>query len=305
MTRLVAIFITHTPERIARAVMSMAAQNQPPDEIVVSCDADIPAIRSEVRGAAARIGQPVLLVSRPHTGQARPAQARNNAVRAVERHRGLHDDDRIVFFDGDCLAPPDTLRVHRDALAHAHLSLGWRIALTEAQSSTLSDDQILRGSIATLPDAGQLEELRRAARSHRCRAVLRMLSLAKPHKPQVLGCNFGIRAWVYRAVNGMDETYTGWGMEDDDLGRRIYALGGLVALRLRACPVLHQFHPTRSRGPWIENEQARRIALPCPTVCRRGLRNPVPQPTPQTISLEPSNAATANDHQNQPAARVG
>lgn len=293
MPRLVAIFITHTHERIARSVMSMAAQTLPPDLIVVSCDADTPPIRAEVRRAVERIGRPVLLVVRPHTGKARPAQARNNAVRAIERQAGLRDDDRLLFFDGDCLAPPETLRVHADALARCHLSLGWRIELTETQTASLSDDRIVAGSITDLPIPAQRQELEKAARSHRRRAVLRMLSLTKPHKPQVLGCNFGVRAWVFRAVNGMDETYTGWGMEDDDLGRRIYALGGLVALRLRQTPVLHQHHPTRSPGPWIQNEQAPRVDMPCPTVCRRGLCHPVPQPEPDAILLEPAGAASA------------
>jgi GT2 family glycosyltransferase len=302
MPRLAAIFITHTHERIARSVMSMAAQTTPPDRIVVSCDADTPAIRAEVRRTAERIGRPVLLVVRPHTGEARPAQARNNAVRALAAESGLGDDDRLVFFDGDCLAPPRTLRTHLDALDRAHLSLGWRIELTELQTAGLTDEGILGGTIESLPTAVQREELRRAAKSHRRRAVLRLLSLTKPHKPQVLGCNFGVRAWVYRAVNGMDETFTGWGMEDDDLGRRVYALGGLAALRVRSCPVLHQHHPTRSPGPWIENRQARRIDRPFPTVCTHGLRYPVHQPEPTAILLDP-NGETGTD--SRASARVG
>jgi hypothetical protein len=295
MPRLIVIFITHTHERIARSVMSMASQSQPPDEIVVSCDGDTPMIRSEVGRAASLIGRPVSIVARPHTGEARPAQTRNNAVRSIDQRLGPKEDDSLVFLDGDCMSPPGVLRTHTDALASRHISLGWRIELTEAQTASLTDEQILEGSIAGLPVESQLAELNKAARSHRRRAILRKFSLTKPHKPQVLGANFGIRAGVYRAVNGMDETYTGWGMEDDDLGRRVYALGGLAALRLRQCPVLHQHHPTRSLGAWVENEQAHRIGMPCPTVCQHGLHNPTTQPEPQTVILEPTNAASTGD----------
>lgn len=285
MPRLFAIFITHTHERIARSVMSMAAQTARPDAVIVSCDGDSPAIRPEIARAAEALGRPVTLVTRPHTGEARPAQTRNNAVRALRSRFDLRDKDRLVFLDGDCMAPPGALATHERALRSAHLSLGWRIELTQAQTADLTDEHALTGTIDGLTDESQHAEVDRAARTHRRREVQRLLNLTKPHKPQVLGANFGVRAWVYRAVNGMDETYTGWGMEDDDLGRRVYALGGRPALRLRECVVLHQFHPTRSRGAWMDNEHARRIGTPFRTVCDHGLSNPLPQHEPTVIEL--------------------
>lgn len=288
MTRTIAVLITHTHERIARSVMAMACQTLPPDAIVVSCDAAGEAIDREVERAARRIQRPVTLVTRAATAQARPAQTRNNAVRAVMRTTGLRDDDRLVFLDGDCIAPPSLLATHAQALALTHLSLGWRIELSEAQTAALTDDDAVAGRVLNLADKSQIELIERAARAHRRRMVMRMLSMTKPHKPQVLGANFGVRAWVYRAVNGMDETYTGWGMEDDDFGRRVYALGGLAALRLRECPVLHQHHPTRSRGAWMQNEQAPRIGLPFSTVCRHGLLTPLDQPEPRITTIGPS-----------------
>ncbi len=287
MPRLFAIFITHTHERIARSVMSMAAQTTRPDAILVSCDGDSFAIQPEIARAVETLGRPVVLITRPHTGQARPAQARNNAVRAIQSRFGLHNDDRLVFLDGDCMAPPSVLAAHDLALRTHHLSLGWRIELTQTQTAQLTDAQALEGTIAGLTGESQHAEVARAARTYRRRNIQRLFHLTKPHKPQVLGANFGIRAWVYRAINGMDETYTGWGMEDDDLGRRVYALGGRPALRLRECVVLHQFHPTRSRGAWMDNEQARRIGMPFQTVCDHGLSNPLPQSQPIIVELGP------------------
>lgn len=301
MPRLCAIFITHTHERIARSVMSMAAQTTPPDAVVVSCDADTDDIRREVARAARLSRRPVLLVARPQTGQARPAQTRNNAVRALDAAGGLSNDDRLVFFDGDCMAPPGVLAVHAEALGRAHLSLGWRIELDAEQTARLSDDDALSGAIAALPTPAQRAQVARAHRAHLRRAVQRALGLIKPHKPQVLGANFGVRAWVYRALNGMDETYTGWGMEDDDFGKRAYALGARPALRLGDCVVLHQHHPTRSRGRWTDNEQAHRVALPCPTVCLRGLTSPLEQPDPVIAEITPNAPAQTPPPEPKPA----
>lgn len=287
MSRLFAIFITHTHERIARSVMSMAAQTAKPDAVIVSCDGDSPTIQPEIVRAAAAINRPVTLVTRPHTGEARPAQTRNNAVRALQSRFALRDEDRLVFLDGDCMAPPGALAAHETALRGGHISLGWRIELTQAQTDRLTDQHALTGTIDALTDESQHAEVDRAARTHRRRNIQRVLNITKPHKPQVLGANFGVRAWVYRAVNGMDETYTGWGMEDDDLGRRIYALGGRPTLRLRECMVLHQFHPTRARGAWMDNDQARRIGTPFRTACDHGLSNPLPQSQPIIVELGP------------------
>lgn len=277
MPRLITMFITHTDERIARSVMSMAGQTRRPDAVVVACDGDPAGLRDEIDRAARFIDRPVLLVTRPHTGQARPAQTRNNAVRGFRDRFGLRPDDRLVFFDGDCIAPANVLALHEDALRRRPLSLGWRIELRADQAARLTDGDAGR-TYAELADPAQRAEIARTARTYARRQLQRRLGLTKPHKPQVLGANFAVVASMYLSVNGLDETYTGWGMEDDDFGRRVYRAGGRAALRVRDCVVLHQYHPTRSRDAWKDNEQAHRLDLPFVLACEHGLENPLPQP---------------------------
>lgn len=286
MPRLIVVFITHTHERIARSVISMGAQSRRPDAIVVSCDGDTEAIRAEVARAAGFIGRPVLLVTRADTGEARPAQTRNNAVRAFRDRCGLRDDDRLVFFDGDCVSPGGVLAIHEQALRRRELSIGWRIELSPAQTARLADG----GAYAAFRDVAddpQRAEIRAVARTYRRRDLQRRLGLTKPHKPQVLGANFGVTASVFKAVNGLDETFTGWGMEDDDFGRRVYASGGRPALRLHDCVVLHQHHPTRSKGAWKDNKQAHRLDMAFSAACEHGLDNPWPQPSPVVSEIAP------------------
>lgn len=287
MPTLAAIYITHTHERIARSVMSMGAQTRRPDHVVVACDGDDPRIATEVARAARLIDRPVLLITRPHAGKARPAQTRNNAVRALLADGSITRDDRLVFFDGDCMAPPGALGVHDEALDHRPLCLGWRADLTEAQTATLTDGGVLNWEGVPPLDADQLVRIDHAARTYRRRLFQRHLSITKAHKPQVLGANFGVRAWAYLAINGMDETFVGWGMEDDDVGRRLYAMGVRPTLRLRECVVLHQHHPSRSAGVWSANECAHRIAMPFSTGCRHGLANPLPQTAPTVRRIDP------------------
>jgi N-acetylglucosaminyl-diphospho-decaprenol L-rhamnosyltransferase len=290
MPRLNVVFITHTHERIARSVMSMAGQTRSPDILIVSCDGDSEKIRAEVARAAGFIDRPVLLVTRPHTGEARPAQTRNNAIRALEERVGLQDDDRLVFFDGDCVAPSNVLAIHEEALQSRELSLGWRIELTNSQTEKLRNGEA-GSTFSDIADKHQQNMVRATMRTYLRRNLQRKLGLTKPHKPQVLGANFGVVASTFRAVNGLDETYTGWGMEDDDFGRRVYASGGRPALRLHDCVVLHQHHPTRSTRAWKDNEQAHRLDSGFATVCEHGLENPLPQPEPHVVECCPNTSS--------------
>ncbi len=46
-----------------------------------------------------------------------------------------------------------------------------------------------------------------------------------PRRPKLNGNNFAVSAAAVRAVNGLDSDFTGWGYEDDDLRRRLLAVG--------------------------------------------------------------------------------
>src|SRR5215510_3147913 len=83
---------THTTRHLAACVASLALQRSLPASVVVSCDTDDPAIGrlldetwprvvAAVR-ARGRTGVPRLIHTfRPHQGQARPSQVRNNGLR--------------------------------------------------------------------------------------------------------------------------------------------------------------------------------------------------------------------------------
>ena len=46
-----------------------------------------------------------------------------------------------------------------------------------------------------------------------------------PRRPKLNGNNFAVSAAAIRAINGLDSDFTGWGYEDDDLRRRLLAIG--------------------------------------------------------------------------------
>jgi GT2 family glycosyltransferase len=75
-------------------------------------------------------------------------------------------------------------------------------------------------------------------------------------------CNLGLWAADFRAVNGFDEDYGGWGFEDSDLAVRLLNLGVRRKYGAFATGVLHLWHHENDRASEGENWQRlqRRIA---------------------------------------------
>lgn len=279
------LIITHTHERIARTIMGLRAQTREPRTITVAVDGDDARIESEVRRAAAAIGRSVALVLRPRQSGSRRAQNRNNAVRSLLL-RGIDEHADLIFFDGDCIPDPGAVAAHADALGTHPLSLGSAIRLGEDQTGTLTDEWILGGGIASVLDPAQRRSSGRAHFQTRKRIVMRSLGLAKTHKPGILSGNFGVRLIAFAHVNGFDESFTGWGMEDDDLARRLYMSGVKPRSVMDRAIVYHQHHPTEQPDQWHDARNASRLSAKAERRCSLGLDNPMDQDAPKVIRIE-------------------
>lgn len=280
MFELHAIITTHTAERLPAVLVSVANQSRRVDSITVSSDTDDPDIHAVVKHLSNDLRRPMVLVQRAHTGDSRPAQVRNNAVRAL-LDRGVGDYSLLLFLDGDCVPEKQWAQKHESIAAKARspfLTLGWRFELTPEQTAAF-DHEALRSGHAPV-EISELQQtcLQEAARRARRHAILRRLGLTKPHKPALLSSHFAVPLPVYLEVNGFDETYEGWGQEDDDLGRRIYQSGARARIAIDSIHTFHQHHPTRQQPRWRDGPNAARLSRRAPTVCVHGVRNPVDQP---------------------------
>lgn len=280
------LVITHTHERIARTLMGLNAQTVSPRTITVAIDGDDPRIEPEIRRAASALGRPITLVLRARQAESRRAQNRNNAVRAL-LESGLDEHARLIFFDGDCIPCVDAVEAHADALETHPLSLGWAIRLSEDQTAALNDQQILDGKTGSVLDPTQRASSGRAHFQTRKRIVMKRLGLTKPHKPGILSGNFGIRLSAFVDVNGFDESFTGWGMEDDDLARRLYMGGVKPRSVMDRAVVFHQHHPTDQPGSWHDATNAGRLSRETARRCALGLDRPMDQDEPVVIRVEP------------------
>jgi hypothetical protein len=278
--RLHCVVITHTHKPIARTLMGLGCQTHPPASVTVSCDTDDERIAREVARASDRTGLTISLVMRPRCEESRRSQTRNNAVRALLDRR-TDPSDLLVFYDGDSIPDPGANAAHARMLARRDVSLGWLLRLTETQSAALTDEDALQGTVSRVLSDEQHKDIRRADVQTRKRILLRKLGMTKPHKPTILSGNFGVTLGRFCAINGFDESYTGWGGEDDDLARRLYLDGARPGSCIRSALVYHQYHPTEAPKNWADAPNSHRLATAVPARAELGLATPTEQPTPR------------------------
>lgn len=279
MPPLAVILITHTTRHLRRSLLAVAASSRTPDRVVVSTDGDGEDLRDCVSQASAEFATRITLVRRAHTGQSRSPQVRNNAVRALlSEGWDRQTNARLVFLDGDCAPARDCLAAHEQLGLADAVVVGFRVDLSEEQTRDFDEDRVRRGEPPAAISPAQWADLQARDRRYRRALFWRRLGLAKPHKPKVLSANVSVPLSAYLAINGFDEEYIGWGAEDDDLGRRLYAAGTPARVGVASAVVFHQWHPTRAPGEWTKNAGAPRFLRGTPTRAARGVEHPLDQP---------------------------
>jgi GT2 family glycosyltransferase len=276
MPPLIAIVSTHTTRHLRRVLLGVASQKRRADRVLVSCDGESPELREEAAGEAAKLGLAMTLIQRAHAGVSRSGQVRNNAVRALMGD-GVSSDALLVFLDGDICAAPDCFGVHERLAERCEVVLGFRHDLTEQQTETFDEAALREGREPVTLSADQRAALTAREKRYARQIFWKRFGFGKKHKPKLLSANFAVRLGAFARVNGFDELYEGYGQEDDDLGRRLYAAGYRPALALRAATAYHLWHPTRAPGDWEKSPNAARFLKGGPVRCVQGLANPKPQ----------------------------
>jgi glycosyltransferase involved in cell wall biosynthesis len=226
------------PGHVRRVLASIAAQRGVGGamEVVVTDDGSRDETPRLVRQFAASASFPVRFTTHPHTGF-HIARCRNEGVAASTA-------PYLLFLDGDCILPPDHVRIHLDRRRAGHALAGYPIYLNREISEQITSEDVSSGSFqehATLSQRLQM-------RWRHVRARLYSL-LNDPQRPKVLGGNLGIAREDYERVNGYDENFRGWGCEDDDLGLRLRASGVRVASIAWWTNTYHLWHPKTPTAP--------------------------------------------------------
>jgi len=263
------------PAALERVLDGLAAQSPPPFEVIVADDGSGPATTALL--AAREDPFPLRHVWQPDNGF-RLARVRNLAIL---RSTG----DWLHFLDGDCV--PRAGFVGRIArLGEPGVALaGDRILLSRELTERIERERL---AIHAWPVGRWLRERRRGG-------INRLLPLA--HWPFVAGrgrrrrdwrllrgANFGLARGDLFAVNGFEESFSGWGLEDSEFAVRLINQGIALRSARLALGVLHLWHAEQPRGALERNRELLDAALADGrTRARRGLaelaiEDPAPVP---------------------------
>lgn len=259
------------PGHLERCLASLEAQRGVDGlfEVVVTDDGSQDRTLPLVAATARRVSFPLTFTTHAHDGF-RLARCRNEGVAASRA-------PYLLFTDGDCILPPDHLRIHLAKRRPGRIVAGDCLRLDEAASDLVNAERLRTGYFPTALPAG--ERIRLGLKG--LRAKLYEFGRT-PLRPRLSGNNIGVWRSDYERVNGFDEQFVGWGLEDRDLQARLERLGLRAwSILLHTAPV-HLWHPPAASFA-RNNEGTANLAYfqsldERPTFCQDGLTKPVDQP---------------------------
>jgi glycosyltransferase involved in cell wall biosynthesis len=236
------------PDALAAVLEGYLAQDDLDFELIVADDGSTEATRNLVESYIARAPFPMRHVWQEDQGF-RLAAVRNRAVAATRA-------EYIIFTDGDCIPARHFVAAHKQLAEKGWFLSGNRVLVSEGFTREVLERQLpvhawragewlrawLRGAInrwiplIRLPDAG--------------------LRKATPDKWRgAKTCNLSLWREDLLKVNGVDESYSGWGLEDSDLVIRLMHAGVRHKSARFAAPVFHLWHRENDRSQLPENQK--------------------------------------------------
>ena len=245
-----AVIVTtyNRPDALAAALDGFLRQDTRDFELIVADDGSTNDTRQLIAGYMARTPFALRHVWQEDRGF-RAAAARNRALAAC-------DADYVIFSDGDCVPPAHFVSRHLALAEHGCFLSGNRILLSESFTA-----HVLRRQVP-IHEWGTLRWLAAWARRDVNRALPLLVlpdgDFRKRSPAQWEGvktCNFSAWRADLTGINGFDESFSGWGLEDSDVVIRLIRAGIAHKSARFAVPVFHLWHREHDRSRLAENRR--------------------------------------------------
>lgn len=246
----IAVIVTtyNRPDALAAVLEGYLAQSDCDFELLVADDGSTAETAALVKQYQARAAFPVRHIWQEDIGF-RAAAIRNRALAQTQA-------EYIVLTDGDCVPPVDFVASHRLLAERGCFLSGNRLLLSQAFT-----ERVLRDKLPIhLWGLGDWLRARLHGHIERLLPLLRLpdsaLRKLAPRRWQgAKTCNLSAFRDDLLRVNGLDESYTGWGLEDSDLVIRLIRAGIIAKSARFSVPVLHLWHRENDRSKLAENRK--------------------------------------------------
>lgn len=254
------------PANLERCLEGFRHQTAEDFEIVVADDGSGPATRALVEGMAA-----VVPYALRHVWQEDRGFRKSAVLNAASR---IALANYLIYTDGDCVPHRRFVASHLRHRAPGRMLVGRAAKLSEARSQRIDANSIARGAHARTGPRDWWDEYRGRARNMSYSFYLpgelsfRLVQRVKKNR-SLRGGNCSLWKSDLERVNGWNEDFESWGLEDVELGWRLRRAGVEPMLVVSRAICVHLWHPavgregvgaraaynvTRARGlPWCSN----------------------------------------------------
>ncbi len=227
------------PDALKAVLVSALNQTLPPFDIVIADDGSREETRVMVESMARISRIPIHHAWQEDRGF-RAAAVRNLGVRQA-------GGEYLVFIDGDILLHPGFLEDHAHAARRNRFIKGSRLMLKPDLTARLIQSP---GQLPGFWTSGVESRLKML----RFKVLRNLLSTSKGGWDNVRTCNLSLYREDFERVNGFDEGFEGWGLEDTEFVARLI-FSGMNRLNLRFAGIgWHLYHREEPRDALPQNQ---------------------------------------------------
>jgi len=178
----------------------------------------------------------------------RAAAIRNRAIAATSA-------DYVIFSDGDCVPLPDFVGQHKYLAEKNWFAAGSRILLSAAFTLNILQEQIpvYNWRMSKWIMARIKKDINRLSPFFSLPISSLLRKVAPNSWEGVMTCNLAAWRTDLIKINGFDESYSGWGLEDSDLTIRLIRSNIYRKSARFLQPVLHLWHEETDRTKVSKN----------------------------------------------------
>ena len=178
----------------------------------------------------------------------RAAAIRNRAIAETSA-------DYVIFSDGDCVPLPDFVGQHKVLAEKDWFVVGSRVLLSAPFTLNILQEQIpvYNWKMSKWITARIKKDINRLSPFFSL-PINNLLRKVTPNSWEgVMTCNMAAWRTDLIKINGFDEAYSGWGLEDSDIAIRLIRSSVHRKSGRFLLPILHLWHKENDRTQLLEN----------------------------------------------------